>query len=159
MPAAVRARSRRARTYAATPSLDSVGPIRISAYTWPGCPPLTERSYADVAACTSSITAARVAADSSNRISRRTVQYWAVNPSTLKTRGCRAPGPKVPARPGPSSIPRRTYTQSNIDYVIEVCTDVAAHAADLRGYRITEQPSAPRHFMARFERLGEDGDL
>jgi len=50
------------------------------------------------------------------------------------------------------AIPRRTYTQSHIDYVIEVVSAVAAHATDLRGYRIVEpQPSALRHFTARFE--------
>ena len=49
------------------------------------------------------------------------------------------------------AIPRRTYTQSHVDYVIEVVTAVAASAADLRGYRIAEQPAALRHFTARFE--------
>jgi tryptophanase len=51
------------------------------------------------------------------------------------------------------AIPRRTYTQSHIDYVIEVCEAVASHAADLRGYRIVEQPSSLRHFTAKFEPL------
>ncbi len=55
------------------------------------------------------------------------------------------------------AIPRRTYTQSHIDYVIEVCADVAARAEQLRGYRITEQPSALRHFTARFAPREEDG--
>ena len=49
------------------------------------------------------------------------------------------------------AIPRRTYTQSHIDYVIEVCLRVADRAGDLRGLRIVEQPSALRHFSARFE--------
>ena len=49
------------------------------------------------------------------------------------------------------AIPRRTYTQSHIDYVIEVCLRVADRAGDLRGLRIVEQPSALRHFTARFE--------
>ena len=48
------------------------------------------------------------------------------------------------------AIPRRTYTQSHVDYVIEVCTDVAARASSLGGYRIVEQPRALRHFTARF---------
>jgi len=52
------------------------------------------------------------------------------------------------------AIPRRTYTQSHIDYVIEVCTDVAARARDLPGYRIVEEPPALRHFTARFEPVG-----
>lgn len=51
------------------------------------------------------------------------------------------------------AVPRRTYTQSHIDYVIEVCAEVAQRAAALGGYRITEQPPALRHFTARFEPL------
>ena len=51
------------------------------------------------------------------------------------------------------AIPRRTYTQSHIDYVIEVCGEVAARAGELRGYRIVEQPALLRHFSARFEQL------
>jgi len=52
------------------------------------------------------------------------------------------------------AVPRRTYTQSHVDYVVEVCTEVAAHAAQLTGYRIVEEPKALRHFTARFEPLG-----
>jgi tryptophanase len=52
------------------------------------------------------------------------------------------------------AIPRRTYTQSHVDYVIEVVTDVAARAKDLPGYRIVEQAPQLRHFTARFEPLG-----
>ena len=51
------------------------------------------------------------------------------------------------------AIPRRTYTQSHVDYVIEVCRFVAEGAAGLRGMRIVEQPSVLRHFTARFEPL------
>jgi tryptophanase len=52
------------------------------------------------------------------------------------------------------AIPRRTYTQSHIDYVIEVVERVAAKAADLPGMHITYQPARLRHFTARFEPLG-----
>ncbi|HEX6920295.1 MAG TPA: tryptophanase [Actinomycetes bacterium] len=52
------------------------------------------------------------------------------------------------------AIPRRTYTQSHIDYVIEVCEQVAAKAGDLPGYRIVDEPPSLRHFTARFEPLG-----
>jgi tryptophanase len=48
------------------------------------------------------------------------------------------------------AIPRRTYTQSHIDYVIEVVTAVAASAASLGGLRITAEPPSLRHFTARF---------
>jgi tryptophanase len=49
------------------------------------------------------------------------------------------------------AIPRRTYTQSHMDYVIEVVTRVAENKADLRGMRIVSGPSALRHFSAVFE--------
>jgi tryptophanase len=51
------------------------------------------------------------------------------------------------------AIPRRTYTQSHIDYVIEVLTRVASRAASLPGLRIVSQPRHLRHFTARFEPL------
>jgi tryptophanase len=53
------------------------------------------------------------------------------------------------------AIPRRTYTQSHVDYVIEVCAEVAERAGELPGYRITEEPPALRHFTARFEPLAD----
>jgi len=51
------------------------------------------------------------------------------------------------------AIPRRTYTQSHLDYVVEVVTHVANHAADLRGFEITQQPAQLRHFTAEFAPL------
>ena len=51
------------------------------------------------------------------------------------------------------AIPRRTYTQSHIDYVIEVCETVADNAGQLAGYRIVSEPRPLRHFTARFEPL------
>jgi tryptophanase len=52
------------------------------------------------------------------------------------------------------AIPRRTYTQSHVDYVIEVAASVAARAAELPGYRVVEEPPQLRHFTARFEPVG-----
>jgi tryptophanase len=52
------------------------------------------------------------------------------------------------------AIPRRTYTQSHVDYVIEVVKAVASRAAALRGYRIVHEPPQLRHFTAAFEPLG-----
>ena len=49
------------------------------------------------------------------------------------------------------AIPRRVYTQSHVDYVIEVARWVAERAGDLRGFRIVDQPQTLRHFTARFE--------
>jgi tryptophanase len=51
------------------------------------------------------------------------------------------------------AIPRRTYTQSHMDFVVEVVEKVAARASSLRGFRIVEQPPALRHFSARFAPL------
>ena len=51
------------------------------------------------------------------------------------------------------AIPRRTYTQSHMDYVIEVLTRVASRAASLPGLRIVSQPRNLRHFTARFAPL------
>jgi tryptophanase len=51
------------------------------------------------------------------------------------------------------AVPRRTYTQSHIDYVIEVVRAVAERASRLRGFRIVDEPAALRHFTARFEPL------
>jgi tryptophanase len=65
--------------------------------------------------------------------------------------GTEQPGPMDLVR---LAVPRRTYTQSHIDYVIEVCLWVAERAAELRGLRIVEQPAQLRHFTARFEPLG-----
>jgi tryptophanase len=52
------------------------------------------------------------------------------------------------------AIPRRTYTQSHTDYVIEVCERVASEAASLTAYRITAEPPSLRHFTAAFEPVG-----
>jgi len=51
------------------------------------------------------------------------------------------------------AIPRRTYTQSHMDYVIEVCERVLAAKDDLAGYRIVAEPPVLRHFTARFAPL------
>jgi tryptophanase len=64
--------------------------------------------------------------------------------------GSEQPGPMDLVR---LAIPRRTYTQSHVDYVIEVCEHVAEHAGELRGLEIVEEPPALRHFTARFAPL------
>ncbi|MCC7382272.1 MAG: tryptophanase [Deltaproteobacteria bacterium] len=51
------------------------------------------------------------------------------------------------------AIPRRVYTQSHMDYVVEVVTRVAERARTIRGYQILEEPPALRHFTARFAPL------
>jgi len=51
------------------------------------------------------------------------------------------------------AIPRRVYTQSHIDYVIEVLLDVHARRKELRGLRIVEEAPMLRHFTAKFEKI------
>ena len=51
------------------------------------------------------------------------------------------------------AIPRRTYTQSHIDYVIEVVAEVAQRASSLRGYKIVSEPPQLRHFTSEFAPL------
>ncbi len=49
------------------------------------------------------------------------------------------------------AIPRRVYTQSHIDYLLEVILDVFRFRESLGGYRITYEAPMLRHFTARFE--------
>lgn len=51
------------------------------------------------------------------------------------------------------AIPRRVYTQSHIDYVIEAILEVSARKQEIRGLEIVEQPPFLRHFSARFRPL------
>ena len=52
------------------------------------------------------------------------------------------------------AIPRRTYTQSHMDYVIEVAERVMSVKDSLPGYRIVKEPPQLRHFTAEFEPIG-----
>ena len=51
------------------------------------------------------------------------------------------------------AIPRRVYTQSHLDYVIEVTAELAQKRESLRGYKIVSASPLLRHFTARFEQL------
>ncbi len=51
------------------------------------------------------------------------------------------------------AIPRRVYTQSHADYLIEVFEAVVARKDALGGYKIVWQPPALRHFTAKFQPL------
>ena len=52
------------------------------------------------------------------------------------------------------AMPRRVYTQSHIDYVIEAIIEVFNNRNSLLGYRIVEEPPVLRHFTAKFEPIG-----
>jgi tryptophanase len=49
------------------------------------------------------------------------------------------------------AVPRRVYTQSHIDYVIEAVIEVYNNRNSLRGMKITYEAPFLRHFTARFE--------
>ena len=51
------------------------------------------------------------------------------------------------------AIPRRVYTQSHIDYVVEAILEVNACKQRIRGLEIESQPPFLRHFSARFRPL------
>ena len=49
------------------------------------------------------------------------------------------------------AIPRRVYTQSHIDYVIEVIVSVFKNKDKLKGMKFTYEPEVLRHFTAQFD--------
>ena len=49
------------------------------------------------------------------------------------------------------AIPRRVYTQSHIEYVIEVFEKLMEGKNKVRGYEITHEPKFLRHFTAKFK--------
>jgi tryptophanase len=51
------------------------------------------------------------------------------------------------------AIPRRVYTQSHLDYVIEAAGEIYEQRASLRGLAIVEAPPTLRHFSAKFREL------
>ncbi len=51
------------------------------------------------------------------------------------------------------AFPRRVYTQSHFDYILEGFEELKARSKELRGYRIKEAPPFLRHFTAKFERI------
>ena len=51
------------------------------------------------------------------------------------------------------AMPRRVYTQSHADYVVEVFEELTGEVDRLPGYEIVEEPPAMRHFTAKFAPL------
>jgi tryptophanase len=54
------------------------------------------------------------------------------------------------------AIPRRMYTQSQMDYVVEVVKEVWDRREKLRGMKFIRQPRALRHFTGRFAYVDDD---
>ncbi|MDR4485339.1 MAG: hypothetical protein R3B95_19430, partial [Nitrospirales bacterium] len=57
------------------------------------------------------------------------------------------PGPRELVR---LAIPRRVYTQSHVDYIIEVVEEVFQRRGHLKPFRFLEQAPFLRHFTARY---------
>jgi tyrosine phenol-lyase len=53
------------------------------------------------------------------------------------------------------AIPRRVYTQSHIEYVVEVILEVWRKRQRIRGYEITHQAKFLRHFSAKLKPIGD----
>jgi len=51
------------------------------------------------------------------------------------------------------AIPRRVYTQSHVDYLVEAILEVNTRKRDIRGFEIVSEPKFLRHFTARFRPL------
>jgi tyrosine phenol-lyase len=72
------------------------------------------------------------------------VMFGKVDPQT----GRETPAPMELVR---LAIPRRVYTQSHIDYVVEAILRVHDRRDEIRGYSIVEQAPFLRHFTAKFD--------
>jgi tryptophanase len=78
----------------------------------------------------------------------RAVELGSVMFAKMDAHGREVPSPLELVR---LAIPRRVYTQSHFDYLIEVLAAVWQKRALLRPYRITWQPEFLRHFTCHFE--------
>ena len=52
------------------------------------------------------------------------------------------------------AMPRRVYTQSHVDYLVEVILDVFSSRERIRGMRLTYEAPFLRHFTAHLEPVG-----
>ncbi len=79
----------------------------------------------------------------------RSVELGTVMFGSLDPEGNEIPAPLELVR---LAIPRRVYTQSHFDYVLEVMDAVWRKKDKIGGYRITYQPKFLRHFICHFEK-------
>jgi tryptophanase len=84
----------------------------------------------------------------------RSVEIGSVMSGRPRGDGSEIPAPMELVR---LAIPRRTYTQSHMDYVAEVIIEVAGRADSIPGYRIVHEPKWLRHFTAEFAPIEDPG--
>jgi tryptophanase len=77
----------------------------------------------------------------------RAVELGSVMFGSVDSTGTERPAPLELVR---LAFPRRVYTQSHFDYLIEVIADVWRRRTEIPGHRITWQPSLLRHFTCHF---------
>ncbi len=78
----------------------------------------------------------------------RAVELGSVMFGHVDAEGVEQPSPLELVR---LAFPRRVYTQSHFDYIIEVIEQVWRERDSIRGHRITFQPELLRHFTCHFE--------
>ena len=74
------------------------------------------------------------------------LMFGDVDPKTGKT----IPAPRELVR---LAIPRRVYTASHIDYLVEIGRKIVEKKSSLSGYRIVKEPKFLRHFTCDLEKL------
>ncbi len=80
----------------------------------------------------------------------RGVELGSVMFGKVDDNGNEAPSPLELVR---LAFPRRVYTQSHVDYLIEVIDKVWNERKQIPGYRIIQQQKYLRHFTCHFERV------
>ena len=99
--------------------------------------------------------AARVPRAVAGRVAVRARRHPDLRDRHGDVRAASPTGPRCPADMDlvRLAMPRRVYTQSHADYLVEVFEEVVRRRESLRGLRIESQPPQLRHFTARFEPL------
>lgn len=82
----------------------------------------------------------------------RSVEIGSVMFGKYDEKGALIPSPMELVR---LAIPRRVYTQSHIEYVIEVFGEIWKNRAEVAGFKITKEAEFLRHFTAHFEPLAK----
>ncbi len=80
----------------------------------------------------------------------RTVEIGSVMFGKYDKNGDLIPAPMELVR---LAIPRRVYTQSHIEYVIEIFEEILKNKQNVKGIKITKEPEFLRHFTAHFEKI------